>query len=200
MADTEGFRGTLDVNLIGAVLGLKHGVKALRKRGGGSITLGGSSNAGGWSRGGYAGELGDITLMTPYGICSAALDQLVRISSYYQNENIRVYGLKPGVYSSDMIDGFLEIFKEIDPDATEESFSNFNLFFKGLPGDSKHIGHIVEVCPCPNRHPSAYPHSHRPACNKVKRRRFPHRIASTPPPQPPTNTCTQTHTYDDPNL
>jgi len=143
--DTEGFRGTLDVNLIGAVLGLKHGVKALRKRGGGSITLGGSSNAGGWSRGGYAGELGDITLMTPYGICSAALDQLVRISSYYQNENIRVYGLKPGVYSSDMIDGFLEIFKEIDPDATEESFSNFNLFFKGLPGDSKHIGHIVEA-------------------------------------------------------
>ena len=111
MPDTEGFSGTLNTNLVGCILGMKHGIKALRKRGGGSIVLAGSSNAGGAARGAFAGPFGDLTLITPYSLCSASLDQLVRMSSYYANENIRVYGLKPGIVSSAMLDDVLDSFK-----------------------------------------------------------------------------------------
>jgi len=144
-ADTEGFSGTLNTNLVGCILGMKHGIKALRKRGGGSIVLAGSSNAGGAARGAFAGPFGDLTLITPYSLCSASLDQLVRMSSYYANENIRVYGLKPGIVSSAMLDDVLDSFKAIDPETNEDSFSGFNLFFRGLPGNPIHVGHVVET-------------------------------------------------------
>merc|ERR1712224_998966 len=106
-SDTNGFKLTLNVNVVGSVLGMKHGIKALRKRGGGSITLM-SSNGGGFPRGGCSGALGDLTFAMPYCVTSAALDQLVRMSAYYKNENIRVYGLKPGVYESEMIDQWVD--------------------------------------------------------------------------------------------
>jgi len=143
--DTESYRQVLNVNVTGVVLGMKHGIAALRKRGGGSLTCF-SSNAGGFSRGGCAGPLGDLTLATPYCLTSAALDQLVRVSAYYQTENIRVYGLKAGIYKSEMIDGWVEDFKaNVDEDTTEESFSGFNFFFKNMPGNTRHVGHIVET-------------------------------------------------------
>jgi len=143
--DTEGFRWGLDVNLIGAVLGMKHGIAALRKRGGGSIVTM-SSQAGGSSRGVNSGQLGDLTLVTPYGLTSAAMDQLVRISAYYQNENIRCYGLKPGIFKSAMTDEWLEVGRaQIDPDMTAESLAYFNMFFKGISGDPKHIGQIIKT-------------------------------------------------------
>jgi len=143
--DTQMYRGQLDVNVIGTVLGMKYGIAALRKRGGGSITAI-SSNGGGFPRGGCAGELGDLTLAIPYCITSSAIDQLVRISAYYQHENIRVYGLKPGVYESEMLAGWLEDFKEkVNPDIDEEQFSGFNFFFKGIVGDPVHIGNVIET-------------------------------------------------------
>jgi len=142
--DTEIYRSLLNVNVTGVVLGMKHAVHALRKRGGGSIAMC-SSNAGGFSRGGYAGALGDITFAAPYGLTSAALDQLVRISSYYQTENIRVYGLKIGVFTSALIDGFVEDLKSVNPEADEEAMAGFNFFFKGITGDPKHIGHVFET-------------------------------------------------------
>ena len=188
MPDTEGFRWGLDVNLIGAVLGMKHGIAALRKRGGGSITTM-SSNGGGFPRGGCAGDLGNLTFATPYCLTSAALDQLARVGTYYNTENIRCYGLKVGVYASEMVDGWVDHYKEnIDEEANDDSIAGFNFFFSEMTGNPVHIGHIYEVRPYPN--PSRLSHSHRPACNKVRLRRFPHRLASTPPSQPPTNTCT----------
>jgi len=143
--DTASYQGIFDVNVIGTILGMKHGIKALRKRGGGSvITV--SSNGGGFPRGACGGELGDMTFAIPYCITSASLDQIVRIAAFYQTENIRVYGIKPGVYASEMIDGFVDDFKAANPEADDDAFSSdFNFFFKGIPGDAKHIGHVVET-------------------------------------------------------
>ena len=189
MPDTASYQSIFDVNVIGTVLGMKHGIKALRKRGGGSVVTV-SSNGGGFPRGGCGGELGDMTFAIPYCITSASLDQIVRIAAFYQTENIRVYGIKPGVYASEMIDGMADDFKAANPEADEDEFSSdFNFFFKGIPGDAKHIGHVVEVRPYPNRDPRAYypthidPHVTRLGCGVF-------RIASHPPSQPPTNTCT----------
>merc|ERR1711981_1105699 len=109
--DTASYISLFDVNVIGQVLGMKHAIRALRKRGGGSITTV-SSNGGGFPRGGFAGALGDVTLATPYCLASAALDQLTRISTYYATENIRCYGLKTGVYESEMIDEWVEEWQE----------------------------------------------------------------------------------------
>jgi len=143
--DTASYRQLLDVNVTGVVLGMKHAIHALRKRGGGSIVTA-SSNGGGFPRGGCAGEIGDLTHFTPYCLTSAALDQLVRISSYYQTENIRCYGLKLGVYASEMVDGWVDHYKEnINPDMNEEGLSGFNFFFKNMPGDPTHVGHIYET-------------------------------------------------------
>jgi len=143
--DTAIYRNLLDVNVTGVVLGMKHGIQALRKRGGGSICFA-SSNGGGLSRGAYSGAIGDITFGAPYCITSAALDQLARISAYYQTENIRCYNLKIGVYDSAIIDGFVEDLKAFtDPDANAETMAGFNFFFNTLTGDPKHIGHIYET-------------------------------------------------------
>jgi len=143
--DLASYKAGINVNVIGSVLGMKHGIKALRKRGGGSITLA-SSNGGGFPRGGCAGDLGDLTFATPYCLTSAALDQMVRMSAYYKNENIRVYGLKAGVYGSEMVDEWVEHFKKVmDPDTTAETIAGFNFFFSGVLGDSKHIGKIYET-------------------------------------------------------
>merc|ERR1712048_47639 len=143
--DLASYKAGIDVNIIGTVLGMKHGIAALRERGGGSITTM-SSNGGGFPRGGCAGELGNLTFATPYCHTSAALDQLVRMSAYYKNENIRVYGLKIGVYNSDMIDQWVDHFqKNVDAETTADSFAGFNFFFSGLLGDPVHIGKIYET-------------------------------------------------------
>ena len=189
MPDTASYRQLLDVNVTGVVLGMKHAIHALRKRGGGSIVTA-SSNGGEFPRGGCAGEIGDLTHFTPYCLTSAALDQLVRMSAYYKNENIRVYGLKIGVYESEMIDQWVDHFqKNVDSETTAQSFAGFNFFFSGVLGNPVHIGKIYEVRPYPNRNPRAYypthidPHVTRLGCGVF-------RIASHPPSQPPTNTCT----------
>ena len=180
MADTEGFRWGLDVNLIGSVLGMKHGIHALRKRGGGSIVTM-SSQTGGSSRGVNSGNLGDLTLTTPYGLTSAAMDQLARVGAYYQNENIRVYGIKPCLYESPMADEWVEICrKQFDPDTTKDALAGFNLFFKTCIGDPVHIARVVEVGPYPNRNPRAYPahidpHAARLGCGVFRIASHPHR-------------------------
>jgi NAD(P)-dependent dehydrogenase (short-subunit alcohol dehydrogenase family) len=136
----------LAVNVIGSVLGLKHGIKALRKRGGGSLILN-SSQGGGASRGLFSGVIGDLTMINQYCLTSAAIDQLVRMAAYYQNENIRVYGLKPAVFKSDMSDQWVQLGREtgFNPDMNDEILADFNFFFKGIIGDPKHIGYIVET-------------------------------------------------------
>jgi NAD(P)-dependent dehydrogenase (short-subunit alcohol dehydrogenase family) len=143
--DTSDFDWSLDVNVIGAVMGMKHGIKALRKRGGGSIiTM--SNNGGGGSRGANGGALGDITLVTPMALISAAMDQLARVGAYYKNENIRVYGLKPGLYESPMVDEWVEIARnQMDPNMTKDALAGFNMFFKTCIGDPVHIARVVET-------------------------------------------------------
>jgi len=144
--DTGSFRHGLDVNVIGAVLGMKHSIAALRKSGGGSIVLN-SSQAGGASRGLFSGVIGDLTIINAYCLTSAAIDQLVRMAAYYQNENIRVYGLKPAIFKSDMSDEWVKLGREsgFSPDMDDEILADFNFFFKGIMGDPKHIGCVVET-------------------------------------------------------
>jgi len=150
--DYAAFDYLLDVNLRGVFVGMDFAVKALRKRGGGSITFVGSS-AGGLSRGFSAGPMGNVTLAGPWFMSQGALDQFVRMAAYYQTENIRVYNLKAGVYSSGLITNFINMFAE-DADGKfagspmenmdDTKIAGFNLFFQGLTGDPKHIGRIVK--------------------------------------------------------
>ena len=156
--DYAAFDYLIDVNLRGVFVGMDFAVKALRKRGGGSITFVGSS-AGGLSRGFSAGAMGNLTLAGPWFMSQGALDQFVRMAAYYQTENIRVYNLKAGVYSSGLITNFIDMFAE-DADGKfagspmenmdDTKLAGFNLFFQGLTGDPKHIGRIVKVNLNPN--------------------------------------------------
>ena len=158
MPDTDAYRNLIKINVTGSVVGMKHAIRALRKRGGGSITTV-SSNGGGFSRGGFAGALDDITHFTPFCLTSAALDQLARVGTYYNTENIRCYGLKVGVYASEMVDGWVDHYKEnIDKESNDDSIAGFNFFFSEMTGNPKHVGHIYEVRPYPN--PSRLSHSH----------------------------------------
>jgi NAD(P)-dependent dehydrogenase (short-subunit alcohol dehydrogenase family) len=143
--DTDAYRNLIKINVTGSVVGMKHAIRALRKRGGGSITTV-SSNGGGFSRGGFAGALDDITHFAPFCLTSAALDQLARVGTYYNTENIRCYGLKVGVYASEMVDGWVDHYKEnIDKETSDDSIAGFNFFFSEMTGDPKHVGHIYET-------------------------------------------------------
>ena len=143
----------LKVNLGGVLVGMDHAVRALRKRGGGSIVTVGST-AGGLSRGASTGALGNFTVAPGWFISQGALDQLARTTAIYANEGIRVYNIKPGVYSSGLIDSFITKMQD-DEDGycantpfenmDETKFSGFNLFFQGLMGDPSHVGHIIKV-------------------------------------------------------
>ena len=61
MSDTARYISLFDVIVISQVMDMKHFIRALHKRGDGSITTV-SRNGGGFPRGGFAGALGDVTL------------------------------------------------------------------------------------------------------------------------------------------
>merc|ERR1719498_145501 len=105
--DTADFDRLSNINFRGVLIGMKHSIIALRKRGGGSIITC-SSAAGGITRALFTGAFGDFTHFAPYSATKAAIDQLVRAGIYYKNENIRFYGLKPNVYWSEMVDRYID--------------------------------------------------------------------------------------------
>jgi len=98
----EETRKIYDVNVIGVLISIREGVKALRKAGGGAIIA--ISSASGTHKASFLSILPLTPFLFGYGPSKAAIDQIVRSSSPLISENIRVYSLGPFVYHSEMID------------------------------------------------------------------------------------------------
>jgi 3-oxoacyl-[acyl-carrier protein] reductase len=100
--DLEVWRRTVDVNLTGAFLTIKHGARALLANGGGAIVCVGSP----------AGHYGIAAGLDAYSATKAGVSGLVRVSAIdYAGEGIRVNGVLPGITETPMNHWWLD-----DPD------------------------------------------------------------------------------------
>jgi len=128
----------MQVNQFGAIAGMKHSIRALRKRGGGSIILVGSM-AGSLNRFQVADAVWpsgtDSTIWAGYCMTKAAIDMLSRFGRFYMKEGIRVYNIKPAIFASEIIDH--EVEHNFGGDY--EAFASRNPFFTSITGDPVHI-------------------------------------------------------------
>jgi NAD(P)-dependent dehydrogenase (short-subunit alcohol dehydrogenase family) len=93
--EADAWRQTLDVNLTGVFLTVKHGVRALRESGGGSIVC--TSSA--------AGHVGIATGLDAYSASKAGVSGLVRVlAADLGGEGIRVNAVLPGLTDTPMND------------------------------------------------------------------------------------------------
>jgi NAD(P)-dependent dehydrogenase (short-subunit alcohol dehydrogenase family) len=91
--DVDVWRRTLEVNLTGAFLTAKHGIRALRASGGGAVVCVGSA----------AGSVGIAPGLDAYSASKAGLAGLVRVmAADYAREGIRVNGVLPGIAETPM--------------------------------------------------------------------------------------------------
>jgi NAD(P)-dependent dehydrogenase (short-subunit alcohol dehydrogenase family) len=93
--DLDTWRRTLDVNLTGAFLTAKHGVRALLAGSGGAMVFVGSP----------AGHYGVASGLDAYSASKAGVSGLVRVmAADYAGEGIRVNGVLPGLMDTPMND------------------------------------------------------------------------------------------------
>lgn len=91
--DAGVWRRTLDVNLTGAFLTAKHGVRALLAGGGGAVVFVGSP----------AGAYGIAPGLDAYSASKAGVNGLVRVmAADYAREGVRVNGVLPGITETPM--------------------------------------------------------------------------------------------------
>lgn len=91
--DLPVWRRTIDVNLTGAFLTVKHGARALLAAGGGAIVCVGSP----------AGHYGIAPGLDAYSASKAGVSGLVRVAAIdYASEGIRVNGVLPGITETPM--------------------------------------------------------------------------------------------------
>jgi len=91
--DLEGWRATLELNVLGSFLCVKHGGKAMVQGGGGSIVLM-SSGAGHFPH----------RFLSAYGISKAAIDQLVSYAAEELGDRgIRVNSVQPGIIDDELM-------------------------------------------------------------------------------------------------
>jgi NAD(P)-dependent dehydrogenase (short-subunit alcohol dehydrogenase family) len=97
--DLDAWRRTVDVNLTGAFLTVKHGAAALLGSGGGAIVCVGSP----------AGHYGIAKGLDAYSAAKAGVSGLVRVTAIdYARENIRVNAVLPGITETPMNHWWLE--------------------------------------------------------------------------------------------
>jgi NAD(P)-dependent dehydrogenase (short-subunit alcohol dehydrogenase family) len=95
-AELNGWRATLDLNLVGTMLSIKHAAARMVEGGGGSI-IAMSSIAGHSTH----------RLMSAYCVGKAGIDMLVRVAADELGEhNIRVNAVRPGLVDTDLV-GFI---------------------------------------------------------------------------------------------
>jgi 3-oxoacyl-[acyl-carrier protein] reductase len=91
--DAAVWRRTVEVNLTGAFLTAKHGIRALRAAGGGAVVCVGSP----------AGSYGIAAGLDAYSASKAGMAGLVRVmAADYARENIRVNAVLPGIAETPM--------------------------------------------------------------------------------------------------
>jgi len=93
-ADAEALRATVDVNLVGTMLSIKHVVPAMRANGGGSI-IGMSSGAGAFPH----------RYLWAYGASKAGIDMLCRSAAEELGvDGIRVNSVQPGIVDDELME------------------------------------------------------------------------------------------------
>jgi NAD(P)-dependent dehydrogenase (short-subunit alcohol dehydrogenase family) len=124
--DLEAWQRTVDVNLTGAFLTLKHGARALLAGGGGAIVCTGSP----------AGHYGIAPGLDAYSSTKAGVSGLVRVAAIdFAAEGIRVNGVLPGITETPMNRWWLE-----DAQAREETSAQIPL---GRPARPEEIAAVV---------------------------------------------------------
>lgn len=120
--DLATWRQTVDVNLTGTFLTVKHGVRALRTQGrGGSVILTGSPTA-------LNGEGADFTA---YSSSKAGMHGLARaVAGAYAKDNIRVNTVVPGYTETGLVAAIRD-----DPSSRAAIISRIPLGRAGTPGD-----------------------------------------------------------------
>jgi NAD(P)-dependent dehydrogenase (short-subunit alcohol dehydrogenase family) len=92
-ADAAAIRGTVDLNLVGTMLCIKHAIPAMKRAGGGSI-IGMSSGAGHFPH----------RWLWAYGASKAGIDMLCRSAAEELGaEGIRVNSVQPGIIDDDLM-------------------------------------------------------------------------------------------------
>jgi len=95
LADVEAVRATLDLNVIGTFLTLKHTAPRLADGGGGSF-VGVSSHAG----------LDTFRFLGAYGAAKAALEMVVRVAADELGPaRVRVNAVRPGIIANELMEG-----------------------------------------------------------------------------------------------
>jgi NAD(P)-dependent dehydrogenase (short-subunit alcohol dehydrogenase family) len=124
--DLEVWRRTVDVNLTGAFLTVKHGARALLASGGGTIVCVGSP----------AGHYGIAAGLDAYSAAKAGVSGLVRVTAIdYAREGIRVNGVLPGITETPMNHWWLD-----DPQARAEMSAQIPV---GRPARPDEIAAVV---------------------------------------------------------
>ncbi|GAB3609391.1 SDR family oxidoreductase [Humibacter ginsengiterrae] len=119
------WRRTIDVNLTGTFLTVKHAVRAMRGHGGGSIILTGSPT-------GVNGEGADFTA---YSASKAGIHGLARtVSAAYAGDNIRVNTVVPAYTETSLVTAISD-----DPDARAAIVGRIPLGRPGSPRDVEGI-------------------------------------------------------------
>jgi NAD(P)-dependent dehydrogenase (short-subunit alcohol dehydrogenase family) len=120
------WRRTLDVNLTGAFLTVKHGARALLDAGGGAIVCVGSP----------AGQYGIAPRLDAYSASKAGVFGLVRVTAIdYAKHGIRVNGVFPGITETPMNHWWMD-----DPDARAHTAASIPL---GRPAHASEIANVV---------------------------------------------------------
>jgi NAD(P)-dependent dehydrogenase (short-subunit alcohol dehydrogenase family) len=124
--DLAVWRRTLDTNLTGAFLTVKHGVRALLASGGGAVVCTGS----------VAGEYGIAPGLDAYSASKAGVHGLVRVTAIdLAGTGVRVNGVLPGITATPMNRWWMD-----DPTASERTAASIPL---GRPARPEEIAAVI---------------------------------------------------------
>jgi NAD(P)-dependent dehydrogenase (short-subunit alcohol dehydrogenase family) len=123
--DLDVWRRTVDVNLTGAFLTIKHGARALLGDGGAIVCVGSP-----------AGHYGIAAGLDAYSATKAGVSGLVRVTAIdYAGEGIRVNGVLPGITETPMNHWWLD-----DPEARAEMSARIPV---GRPAQAEEIAAVI---------------------------------------------------------
>jgi len=137
----EDARKIFDVNVIGVLISIREGVKAMRKTGGGAIVA--ISSAGGALKASEVTLFPMTSFLFGYTSSKSAIDQIVRSSSPLISENIRVYSVAPFGYQSEMADAALTY--KLFPSFVIDTIAILNPYFPNQMGNPSDLSKVMST-------------------------------------------------------